>query len=186
MELADHLVAMALQGQDRIVAMEALLLRAQMQAMLGDHPASQADYARALELGEPEGIIGVFVEQDPPVAEALANLAQKKQLRGVQPSYVERILAAISRARSTSASPGEQPGTDLSAGIGPEALIESLTDRELEVLELMADGLSYKEMAARLFISVNTVRFHVKAIYGKLDVNNRTQALETARRLRIM
>jgi len=66
------------------------------------------------------------------------------------------------------------------------ALFEPLTDREQEVLLLMAGGLKYKEIADKLFISLNTVRSHVKAIYGKLGVNNRTQAIETARQLGIM
>jgi LuxR family maltose regulon positive regulatory protein len=66
------------------------------------------------------------------------------------------------------------------------ALIELLTDRELDVLRLMARGLTYKEIAARLFISLNTVRFHIKAIYGKLNVNNRTQAIEAARQHQIL
>ncbi len=66
------------------------------------------------------------------------------------------------------------------------ALIDSLTDRELVVLRLMAEGLKYKEIAARLFISQNTVRFHVKAIYGKLNVNNRMQAIGRARQLLIL
>jgi LuxR family maltose regulon positive regulatory protein len=66
------------------------------------------------------------------------------------------------------------------------ALVEPLTDRELDVLRLMAEGLKYKEIAKRLFISLNTVRFHVKAIYGKLAVNNRTQAVERARQLQIL
>jgi LuxR family maltose regulon positive regulatory protein len=68
----------------------------------------------------------------------------------------------------------------------PEQLVEPLTDRELEVLRLVAEGLKYKEIAARLFISLNTVRYHIKAIYGKLQVSNRTQAVEAARRLRIL
>ena len=66
------------------------------------------------------------------------------------------------------------------------ALIDPLTDRELDVLGLMKEGLKYKEIAERLFISQNTVRFHVKAIYGKLSVNNRTQAIERARQLQIL
>jgi len=60
-----------------------------------------------------------------------------------------------------------------------------LTDRELEVLRFMARGLKYAEIAEQLYISLNTVRFHVKAIYGKLYANNRTQAIERARQLQL-
>jgi LuxR family maltose regulon positive regulatory protein len=174
-ELAGRLVDRALQSQTLIVALEALLLRAQMQAVVGDHSASQADYVRALELAEPEGFLGVFIEQGPPVAEALAELAGQKRLDGLRSGYVKDILSAFSGP----VSPGERPA----AGTEPAEPIEPLTDRELEVLRLMAEGLKYKEMAARLFISLNTVRFHVKAIYGKLGVNNRTQAIRAARQL---
>ncbi len=194
-ELANQLIAGAFQGQQLLVALEALLLRAQMHAALGNSQAelaasgqlrSQADYVRALELAEPEGFIGVFVEQGPPVAEALANLVKQNQLGTVQPGYVERILAAFSSLQPPGAMRGEQTAPDLPVGTGPAALIEPLTDRELEVLCLMAEGLKYKEIAARLFVSLNTVRFHVKAIYGKLNVNNRTQAIEVARQLQIL
>jgi LuxR family maltose regulon positive regulatory protein len=157
-----------------------------MYAVLGDYQASQADYVRVLELAEPEGFVGVFVEQGPPVAEALANLAKQNQLETVQTGYIEHILAAFSGSQPPGAMRGEQTTPDLPVGTGPAALIEPLTDRELEVLCLMAEGLKYQEIATKLFISLNTVRFHVKAVYGKLNVNNRTQAIEAARQLRIL
>jgi LuxR family maltose regulon positive regulatory protein len=185
-ELADRLITGALQGQTLLVALEALLLRAQMHAALGSTRASQVDYARALELAEPEGILGVFIEQGPPVAEALADLVEQAQLEAVHARYVERLLAAFSRLQPPSTARREQPPLDLPAGIEPVALIEPLTDRELDVLCLMAEGLKYKEIAERLFISLNTVRSHVKAIYGKLHVNNRTQAVTVARQLRML
>ena len=56
-------------------------------------------------------------------------------------------------------------------------MIEPLTDRELDVLRLMTDGLKYEEIAGRLFISLNTVRTYVKGIYRKLNVNNRSKAI---------
>jgi LuxR family maltose regulon positive regulatory protein len=177
--VADRLIAGALQGQYVLVAIESLLLRARMRDELrGDQAGgatSRSDYVRALELAEPEGIIGVFIEQGPPVVRTLTDLLQENQLGAVDPMYVERILVAFSKS--------QPPATRRAARPGPDALIEPLTDRELDVLKLMAEGLTYKEIAARLFISLNTVRFHVKAIYGKLGVNNRTQALARAREL---
>jgi LuxR family maltose regulon positive regulatory protein len=190
--LADHLIGGALQRQYIPVALEMLLLRAQMYAALGNSQArlatdlaangqlrSQADYASALELAEPEGFITIFVEEGLPVAEALTILLEQDQLGTVQPVYVKTILAAF---------PSPQPSTEKESAIliKPEALIEPLTDRELDVLRLMAKGLKYQGIADKLFISVNTVRTHVKAIYGKLNVNNRTKAIEMARRLQIL
>jgi LuxR family maltose regulon positive regulatory protein len=186
LDLADRLIAAALQKEYILGALEALLLRAQMPAALEQHEsnlvAGYPDYIHALELAQPEGIIGVFVEQGLCVAEALANLNERDLLGTVQSVYVERILAALSRPQP----PEMQLGPDQSTSAEPELLIEPLTDRELDVLHLMTNGLKYKEIADTLFISLNTVRSHVKAIYGKLGVNNRTQAIEAARRLQIL
>ena len=165
---------MALQSQAIIVALEAFLLRAQMQAELGESKASQADYARALELAKPEGFTSVFVEQGSPVVETLARLARQGELQAASAETIERILASAAALRAPEQTLEESP------------LVEPLSQREVEVLCLMADGLKYKEIADRLYISVNTVRYHVKAIYGKLAVNNRTQAVEMARQLQIL
>lgn len=64
-----------------------------------------------------------------------------------------------------------------------EGLIEPLTERELEVLRLLAEGLTYAQMAERLVVSVNTVRYHVKGVYGKLGAEKQTQAVERGREL---
>jgi len=185
MALADQLITRARQGQYIIVTLEGLLLRAQMHAELGDERASRADYFAALQLGEPEGFIGVFVEQGS-AARALTSLFRSNQLENVQPEYVERILNAFRKASPVEPAADEPTEPDLPAATLAAALIEPLTDRELEVLQLMAQGLKYKEIAAELFISLNTVRYHVKTIYGKLNANNRTQAIESARQLQIL
>ena len=96
------------------------------------------------------------------------------------------ILAAFSKSQSPDTTQDEPEVPGPATRTGQAALIEPLTARELEVLCLMAAGMKYKEIAARLFVSLNTVRYHVKAIYGKLNVNNRMQAIETARQLRIL
>jgi LuxR family maltose regulon positive regulatory protein len=185
-ELANRMITRAIRGQSILIALETLLLRAQMYAVLGDGSASRADYVRVLELAEPEGFIGIFVEQGPPVAEALAELVKYNRPENVNPDYVERILAAFSGSQPPGTIQTESPAPDVPVGAGPVVLVEPLTDREIEVLRLMAEGLKYKEIADRLFISLNTVRYHVKAVYGKFNVNNRTQAIEMARQLHIL
>jgi LuxR family maltose regulon positive regulatory protein len=182
-ELADRLLPRAFEGQQMLVALEALLLRAQMHTALREGQVSQADFLYALELAMPEGFIGIFIEHGQPVAEALADLSKRDQLGSVRPDYLNRILEAFSGTHPTR---DEEPAPGSSAGTGPMTLIDPLTDRELEVLRLMAEGLKYKEIASELIVSLNTVRYHVKALYGKLNVNNRTQAIERARQLKIL
>ena len=65
-------------------------------------------------------------------------------------------------------------------------MIEPLTERELDVLRLIAEGLKYEQIAGKLYISLNTVRTYVKAIYAKLDVNNRTAAITKARQNKLI
>jgi LuxR family maltose regulon positive regulatory protein len=184
LELADQLIAGALQHHYLLFALEALLVRAQLHAALGNEQDSLDDCAQAVELAEPEGFISLFVEEGSPIAESLAALLKHDRLGAVQRSHVERILTAFSRSqRPDDVRTSPRPTTSVEA---ESALIEPLTDRELDVLRLMAEGLKYEEIAQRLFISVNTVRSHVKVIYGKLQVRNRTQAIERARRLQLL
>ena len=65
-------------------------------------------------------------------------------------------------------------------------LVELLTEREMEVLRLLAEGYPYQKLAERLWISKNTVKSHVRNIFGKLEVTNALQAIDKARKLRLM
>lgn len=174
-DLANSLFGRVFASGFLLTALETLLLRAQLQAVVGNLEASLADTLSALELGEPEGIISVFVEEGQPVADALQLLLEHRPRQPAQAAYVRTILAAFPGAR-----PPAEPGS------GPEPLVEPLTERELNVLRLMAGGLKYEEIAGQLFISVNTVRTYVKAIYGKLAVNSRFQAVERARQVKLI
>jgi LuxR family maltose regulon positive regulatory protein len=88
--------------------------------------------------------------------------------------YIGRLLAAFSYTMVRPSSSNPQP------------LIEPLSERELEVLYHLAEGLTNQEIASRLFLSPNTVKAHTHNIYGKLGANNRTQAATKARELKLI
>jgi LuxR family maltose regulon positive regulatory protein len=182
-KLAHRAIAWSLKNRQYLITLDTLLLRAQMNNVLQNNPASTVDYLKALELGEPEGFIAVFVEAGKFVEQDLADISRKDQLPAVQAAYLKQILEAF----NTSHPPGEaSPIEDLPVKNGQARLIEPLSDRELEVLGLIAKGLKYREIASMLFITQNTVRFHIKSIYGKLNVNNRTQAIDKAHQFQIL
>jgi LuxR family maltose regulon positive regulatory protein len=154
-----------------ILILQALLLYAQ-----GDIDQALSSLEQALTLAEPGGFFRTFVDEGRPMAHLLYEAAA----RGIAPEYTRRLLAGFPRAEtkeSEAAKPQEASQAEL---------IEPLSERELEVLQLVAQGLTNREIASRLFLSVNTVKAHTRNIYGKLGVHNRTQAVARARDLGIL
>jgi LuxR family maltose regulon positive regulatory protein len=100
-------------------------------------------------------------------------LLRQAESRGVAPDYVGQLLAAFGEAAFRVA-----PTAQL--------LPEPLSERELEILRLVAAGLTTQEIAEELVIAVGTVRTHLKNIYGKLDAHSRVQAVERARALNLL
>jgi LuxR family maltose regulon positive regulatory protein len=180
-ELARRILAAAMRADRMGRVLEVLLLRAQVSHTQGDVDAACDDVMQALTLGESEGYVRIFVNEGEPLRVLLGavrrRLAQQPAEVGPSPAYVDRLLAAFpqegwaddSRQRAASGRPVSPP------------LVEALTERELEVLRLMAEGLTYDEVAQRLIVSLNTVRYHVKGLYGKLGVDKRMAAIEQAR-----
>lgn len=131
---------------------------------------------RAIELAEYGGFVRIFVDEGPKMARLLYEAANCK----IAPAYAQRILAAF---------PTPKPVQSLEAKSmrdGFPEFIEQLSDRELEVLHLIADGLSRQEISEELVLSLNTVKTHVRNIYGKLGVNNQMQAVGKARALGLL
>ena len=126
----------------------------------------------ALALAEPGGFIRLFVDEGPP----MAHLLREAAARGIAPEYTQQVLATFSPVGPSHPLPGRVNGPH-------SALIEPLSERELEVLQHIAEGLSNQEIASRLYLSLHTVKVHSRNIYGKLRVHNRTHAVAMARAL---
>lgn len=153
-------------------AIEILILQALVLDALGKPDASRASLERALDLAAPQGVFQVFLDEGPALARLLVALLPS----GHQHAYVEKLLAAFPPAdQHTSAAAPDQG-----------ELIEALSERELEVLALIAQGLSNQAIADQLYISLHTVKVHARRIYAKLAVDNRTQAVVRGKSLGIL
>jgi LuxR family maltose regulon positive regulatory protein len=187
-ELAGLVIEGSLRCRHLPIVLKTLLLRGQMQAALGDERAGLADVAKALELGEPEGFISTFIEEGLPIKEALTTLLKRNMAGSASAGYIRDILAAFPKTLSkqeavTSHKPArsDELSTDKSS-----ALFEPLTARELEVLRLIAAGDSNRAIAEKLVITVSAVKKHTANIYGKLNVDSRTQAVALAHQLGLL
>jgi LuxR family maltose regulon positive regulatory protein len=138
----------------------------------------------ALALAEPGGFIRIFVDEGLP----MARLLHKAAARGIAPDYVGKILDSfvVGEQRGRGVGAKESPPTPLPPRSPAQSLIEPLSPRELEVLQLIAQGLSNREISERLFLALDTVKGHNRRIYGKLQVQRRTEAVAKARSLNIL
>jgi len=153
--------------------LEILVLRALAQQAKGDRAVAFATLERALLLAAPEGYMRLFVDEGTPML-ALLRLAQA---RGIVPGYVTTLLRTF--GEQTRASPALHTARSSS-------LVEPFTEREREVLRLLLEGASNREIARHLVLSVNTVKKHVYNLCGKLGVQSRAQAIARARTLNLL
>ena len=173
---SQRLFDMAQAGDNVILQIEARLLRSLIFAAMLDKTNSLRELQSALALGEPGNFKMIFISKGKPVADLLEEIvAVQKQDRdddeaGFSPAYAKKLLSAFKAVMPPKV----------------EGLLDPISERELEVLHLIAAGLSNKEIAAKLFISLNTVKTHTKNINSKLGVNSRTQAVAKAKKLKLL
>jgi LuxR family transcriptional regulator, maltose regulon positive regulatory protein len=161
------------------------VLQAAALSLHGEREQALRTLGEALALAEPGGFIRTFVDEGDPMARLLSDAAA----RGIQPEYVARLLAAFQREQppnspARQANPAESE--DKSGPPHPQPLIEPLSQREIEILGLIAQGLSNREICERLFLALNTVKGHNRVIFDKLQVQNRTEAVARARELNLL
>ena len=161
---------------------EILSLRAVARAKKGDTEDALTILERAVKIARPGGFIFPFLEIGAPMDDLLERLFEKN----VAPDYIKSILSAFGSIQPAAVS--HAPASDIISLSIPalKPLIEPLTNRELDVLELLAQRLQNKEIAEKLFISPSTVKTHLNNIYQKLDVKSRRQAVSKADALKIL
>jgi len=137
---------------------------------------------RAVTLAEPAGYVRVFVNEGPSLQALLAKMLSAKE-NAPQAGYITQLLTTF--PESLSAQRTEKVATKpITTPV--EVLLEPLSGREQEVLELLAAGMANQKIAERLVVTVGTVKTHIKSIYGKLGVHRRTQAIVRARELGLL
>ena len=171
--------AAASQGRTGSV-IEIQALRALALAARGDHAGALGGLAEAITLGRRPGFVRVLADEGAPMRALLAQLSgarpgQQDAARRVDRGYLAVLLRACDQAGA-----GPPRGR---AGAAPPGLAEPLTDRELEVLRLLAAGRSNQRIAHDLVVALDTVKRHVTHILGKLGASNRTEAAARARQL---
>jgi LuxR family maltose regulon positive regulatory protein len=144
---------------------EVHLLRALLREARGDRQAALAELTTALELGVPAGFVRLFLDEGEPLEELLAASERHP-----------RAAAHARTLRHATYRPGAAPNP-------VDGAVEALSERELDVLRLLATTLGGPDIAKELFVSVNTLRTHTKHIFTKLEVNTRRAAVERAREL---
>jgi LuxR family maltose regulon positive regulatory protein len=154
--------------------LKVMILQSVALAANGDREKAVQLLGEALTIAEPGGFIRSFVDEGSPMAELLSAAAAQ----GLKPDYTRKLLAALGAEATTGDNKPQKPAA--------QALIEPLSDRELEVLRLIAKGLSNQEISARLFLALSTVKGHNRVIFSKLQVQRRTEAVVRARELGLL
>jgi LuxR family maltose regulon positive regulatory protein len=174
MGLLERLLKAAEEGGRTGSVIEILVLQAIAYHAQGDLPAALLPLQQALTLAEPEGYVRMFLDEGP----SMLQLLREASAREIMPDYTGKLLAAFEAEKRKS-----EEKTDLPPA---QPLINPLSQRELKILQLIAQGLSNREIGERLFLALDTVKGHNRIIFDKLQVQRRTEAVARAHELGLL
>ncbi len=161
-------VALHLANEAKMAGLSIRVLRSIAYFLTSEIEHALSEIREVLALAEPEGYIRVFLDEGEPMENLLRHAASK----GIHPAYIRKILSSAA------------PATE---GIKPtQPLIEPLSERELEILRKVAAGKSNQQVAEDLFLAVGTVKRHLSNIFGKLNVQSRTECIARSRELNLL
>jgi LuxR family maltose regulon positive regulatory protein len=188
--LLERLLKAAEEGGRRGSVIEILVLQAIAYHAQGDLPAALLPLQHALALTEPEGYVRIFLDEGSSMRQLLRESSAREIMpRQGLPTYTDKLLAAFEAEKQPvlaglATSPGKsEDKPDLPPA---QPLIEPLSQRELKILRLIAQGLSNHEISERLFLALSTIKGHNRIIFGKLGVQSRTEAVACARELGLL
>jgi LuxR family maltose regulon positive regulatory protein len=168
-KLLNHMIKEAETGGRINSMVEMLVIQALVLKNQGNTNEAIVTLEKALSMAEPFGFIRIFVDEGPPLVDLLTEILDSKT--NVSQVYVKKLLSAISLSKLIKKD---------------DPMIDPLSNRELDTLKLIAENLSNQEIADKLFISLNTVKTHVRNILEKLYVANRSSAVIKAKELGII
>jgi LuxR family maltose regulon positive regulatory protein len=173
-ELLERLLKAAEEGGRKGSVIEILVLQALAYHTQGGLTAALSPLQHALALAEPEGHVRIFLDE----GSNMMQLLREASAREIMPDYADKLLAAFEAEKRKSEDKPDLPPA--------QPLIDPLSQRELKILHLIAQGLSNREIGQRLFLALNTVKGHNRKIFDKLQVQSRTEAIARARELGLL
>jgi len=182
MGLLERLLKAAEEGGRKGSTIEILVLQAIAYHAQGDLSAALLPLQHALALAEPEGYVRMFLDE----GSSMMQLLREASAREIMPDYTDKLLAAFESEKRKSEDKPDLPPALPEGHRDGEPLIDPLSQRELEILNLIAQGLSNREIGERLFLALDTVKGHNRRIFDKLQVKSRTEAIARARELGLL
>ena len=174
MKLLERLLKDAEEGGRMGSVIEILILQASAYHAQGDLPAALLTLQHALALAEPQGYVRMFLDE----GSNMMQLIREASAREIMPDYTDKLLAAFEAEKRKGEDKPDLPPAKI--------LIESLSQRESTILQLIAQGLSNREIGERLFLALDTIKGHNRKIFDKLQVQSRTEAIARARELGLL
>ena len=174
MGLLERLLKAAEEGGRNGSVIEILVLQAILLHTKGDLTKALISLQHALELAEPEGYVRIFLDE----GTKMQHLLTEASMLLIMPAYTKKLLTEFETSKTRNVSKPELSPAN--------RLVEPLSAREIEILLLVAQGLSNKQIGERLFLALDTVKGHNRKIFDKLNVQSRTEAAARARELGLL
>jgi LuxR family maltose regulon positive regulatory protein len=175
LEILDRLIIQTKSHHHIYHLIQALSLKSLVQLKMHDKEAAQKSINESLLLASQDGFMSIYTNENQSIQQALALCSDPN----ISDNYLQKLTSILGIQASSTSTQAELPGA--AALESNKQLIEPLSQRELEVLDLIHQGLANKEIARKLSLAPATVKAHIRNLYGKIDAKSRTEALSKAR-----